>query len=97
MTKILMTVLKMLIPFLSPFLKRLIDLAYEQVEAWADRMVAAHRKKPTSEEKMQKAIKIVRMHRPDVPPEVARAVLEFHHAVQATKKRKRRKEGKTKK
>ncbi len=74
---------------LEPFLKKLIDLAYREIEEWANREEKETGVKVPSSAKIQGAVARVTAARPDIDPETARVLIEAKHRKEQRKKRKR--------
>lgn len=92
MNPLVMRVIEMLLGLMAPFLKKLVDLAYDRIEEWAKGKEEETGKKVPSEKKMKMAVEEVKAKRPELPDSAIRAMLEMRHAA---KKERIGRKGKT--
>lgn len=85
MNPLVIGIIEMVLGLMAPFLKKLVDLAYQKIEEWAHKKEKEEGVKPTSEEKMKKAIAIVKEAKPNVSEAVIKSLLELAHAKQVGK------------
>ena len=79
MNPFVIKMIELMLTLFAPFLKKLVDLAYDKIEAWAHKEEAIG-VKPTPEAKMVKAIAMVREAKPNVSAATIKALLEVKHA-----------------
>jgi len=79
MNTLILGLIQLALKLLEPFLKKLLDIAYEKAEEWANNMFGKTGKKPSGLEKMDVAVAEVLLQRPEMDPEAARVLLQVKH------------------
>ena len=79
MNPFVIKMIELALTLFAPFLKKLVDLAYDKIEAWA-RKEEAVGVKPTGDAKMAKAMAMVQEARPNMSAVIIKALLEVTHA-----------------
>ena len=89
MNPIALMAIKMALSILAPFLKKLVDLAYREIEDWAKREERNTGEKPSGEAKMARAVASMKLRDRTVSTKMAKALLELKAATEEKKKKKR--------